>query len=200
MHLLFHTWSITLSNSLENLRKLLCLDEVVQELDRLYAIDSLTGIFNRNGFQRSANALFQDCIAKQLPVMIMFVDMDGLKYVNDSHGHKEGDRAIRTIASILQVVCMKQEITCRFGGDEFFIFAADYTEEDERQLRQRIHAALDLCNRHGGLPYRLCLSLGSCVMVPQPGSNVFQLISLADNRMYEEKKKKNPSKYLKQGL
>lgn len=195
---MFHSWSINISNSLENFRKLLCLDEIVQELDRLYAIDSLTGIFNRNGFKRSAGTLFDSCIENGRSVMIMFADMDGLKAINDSYGHKTGDHAIRSIAGILQESCLHGEIACRFGGDEFFIFAADYTEADAERLRSRIQNGLDVCNRNAGVPYQLGISIGACITVPQPGSSIFQLITVADHRMYEEKKKKNPSKYLKQ--
>ena len=194
----FHSWSINISNSLENFRKLLCLDEIVQELDRLYAIDSLTGIYNRNGFKRSAGTVFEDCIENGRKVMIMFADMDGLKTINDDFGHKAGDHAIRSIAAVLQESCVHGEIACRFGGDEFFIFAADYSEQDAEKLRSRIQDGLDICNRNAGRPYQLGISLGACITVPQPGSTIFQLITIADHRMYEEKKKKNPSKYLKQ--
>ena len=195
---MFHSWSINISNSLENFRKLLCLDEIVQELDRLYAIDSLTGIFNRNGFKRSAGKVFDECIENGRTVMIMFADMDGLKAINDSFGHKAGDHAIRSIASVLQESCLHGEIACRFGGDEFFIFAADYTEQEAEKLRSRIQEGLEICNRNAGRPYQLGISIGACITVPQPGTTIFQLITIADHRMYEEKKKKNPSKYLKQ--
>ena len=197
---LFHSWSINISNTLENFRKILCLDEVVQELDKLYAIDSLTGIYNRNGFKRGSQGLFEDCIRQHRTVMVMFADMDGLKTINDNHGHKAGDHAIRSIAAILQESCINGEIACRFGGDEFFIFGADYDEEKAVALRDRIMAALEICNRNAGLPYQLSVSLGACITIPPKGSSIFQLITIADNRMYEEKKKKNPSKYLKQAI
>lgn len=195
---LFHSWSLSISNSMENLRKILCLDDVVHELDKLYAIDSLTGIYNRNGFKRSAQGIFDTCIAEKRTVMVMFADMDGLKTINDSYGHKVGDYAIRSIAAVLQESCTHDEIVCRFGGDEFFIFGVDYDEPKAVALRDKIMKNLEICNRNSGKPYRLSVSLGACITVPPPSSTIFQLISIADNRMYEEKKKKNPSKYLKQ--
>ncbi len=194
---LFHSWSINISNTLENFRKLLCLDEIVQELDKLYAIDSLTGIYNRNGFKRSAQTLFEECMAQHRQVMVMFADMDGLKHINDNYGHKAGDHAIRSIAAVLQESCLHGEIACRFGGDEFFIFGADYTEAEAERLRARIQKGLDICNRNSGRPYELSVSIGACITVPPKDSSIFQLITVADNKMYEEKKKKNPSKYLK---
>ena len=197
---LFHSFSINISNSLENFRKILCLDEIVQELDKLYAIDSLTAIYNRNGFKRSAQTLFDECMEEHRQVMVMFADMDGLKYINDNYGHKAGDHAIRSIAAILQESCVHGEIACRFGGDEFFIFGADYTEAEAEKLRARIQKGLDICNRNSGRPYQLSVSIGACITVPPKDSSIFQLITVADNKMYEEKKKKNPSKYLKQPL
>ncbi|MBP0966574.1 MAG: GGDEF domain-containing protein [Oscillospiraceae bacterium] len=195
---MFHSWSINISNTLENFRKILCLDEIVEELDKLYAIDTLTGIFNRNGFKRSAQVVFDQCIRERRSVMVMFADMDELKSINDSYGHAAGDHALRSIALILQEACTRGEIVCRFGGDEFFIFSADYTEADAAALRNRIQSSLDICNAHAGLPYKLSLSMGACITVPPEGSTVFQLITLADSKMYEEKKKRFPSKYLKQ--
>ena len=195
---MFHSWSITISNTLENFRKILCLDEIVEELDKLYAIDSLTGIFNRNGFKRSAQVVFDRCIRERRSVMVMFADMDGLKAINDSYGHAAGDRALRSIAGLLQTACTRGEIVCRFGGDEFFVFCEDYTEEDVAALRSRILKGLEICNAYSGTPYQLSLSMGACITVPPEGSTIFQLITLADNKMYEEKKKRNPSKYLKQ--
>lgn len=197
---MFHSWSINISNALENFRKLLCLDEIVQELDKIYAIDSLTGIYNRNGFKRSSQKIFEECIENERTVMIMFADMDGLKKINDSYGHKAGDHAIRSIAMVLQEACENGEIACRFGGDEFFIFGADYTEEAAAELQARIQSRLDICNRNSGQEYQLSVSMGACITVPPKGSSIFQLVTVADNRMYEEKKKKNPSKYLKQPL
>lgn len=195
---MFHSWALNISNTLENFRKLLCLDEMVQELDKLYAIDSLTGIYNRNGFKRIAQTVFERCISEKRSVMIMFCDMDGLKSINDTYGHKEGDHAIRSIAAILQECCVKGETPCRFGGDEFFIFGADYTEEDAEILKKRVQDAIDICNRNSGRPYQLGLSMGACITVPPEDCTIFQLITLADKKMYEEKKKRNPSKYLSQ--
>lgn len=197
---LFHSWSINISNTLENFRKILALDAVVQELNKLYAIDSLTGIYNRNGFKRSVQDVYAACIEERRTVMVMFADMDGLKKINDTYGHKAGDYAIRSIAAVLQECCTNGEIACRFGGDEFLIFGADYSEEKAVALRDRIVKNLDICNRNAGRPYQLSVSMGACITVPPKGSSVFQMITAADNRMYEEKKKKNPSKYLKQPL
>ena len=87
---------------MENIRRIIYLDNAVQELDKLYSTDPLSGIANRNGFRRQTEPIFDRCIAEQKPVMVMFIDMDGLKMINDTYGHKSGDIAIRSLAAILQ--------------------------------------------------------------------------------------------------
>lgn len=195
---LFHNFIMYIGNSLESVRKIICLDRVTQKLNKLYTIDTLANINNRNGFRISTQHLFQDCIRQQKPVMLMFLDMDGLKYINDTFGHKAGDNAICCMADVLQEVCTEQEICCRFGGDEFIIFAPDYTEEKAQKFSRRIQNLLELANQKKKLPYTLAASLGYHITVPKEGTNIFQLVTIADHIMYEEKKRRKNSRYLKQ--
>ena len=182
---------------------MLPLNSTMEEVYYAIALSRMTGFNLQQALQLyrelgGAQAVYEHCIEAQRPVMIMFADMDDLKSINDNYGHKAGDYAIRSIATVLQEACFKDEITCRFGGDEFFIFGPDYSETEAVSLRNRIQHRLDICNRNSGSPYKLSISIGSYIAVPSKGSSVFQLITQADNIMYEEKKKKNPSKYLKQ--
>ncbi|MBR3631185.1 MAG: GGDEF domain-containing protein [Oscillospiraceae bacterium] len=193
---LFHNCIMAIANSLESVRKIICLDRVTRKLNRLYTVDSLAEINNRNGFRISTQHLFTWCINAQKPVMLMFLDMDGLKYINDTYGHKAGDAAITEMADILTSSCSDGEVCCRFGGDEFIVFAADYTEERAKALSDRINTKLAAANRKE-LPYTLAASLGYYITVPQRDTNLFQLVTVADNIMYAEKKRKKMSRYLK---
>ncbi len=194
---LFHTWVMNIANYLESVRKIICLDRVTQKLDKLYTIDTLANINNRNGFRISTQQLYSYCISTQKPVMLMFLDMDGLKQINDTYGHKEGDNAIIAMAEVLRMSCTGGEVCCRFGGDEFIIFAADYTEERAAALQQRIERLLNETNETRQLPYKLATSLGYHITVPKPEMDLFQLVTIADNIMYAAKKKKKTSRYLK---
>lgn len=194
---MFQTWCITLSNMLENIRKIICLDHAVQKLDKLYTIDTLSGIYNRNGFVINTEHLFNSCIHGTRPVMLMFLDMDELKYINDNYGHSTGDEAIHDIAEVIRSSCQNGEIYCRFGGDEFIIFAADYTENDADELTARINRNIQILNSSRKKPYTLSASIGYHITCPQQGMDVFHLVTVADNVMYENKKKKKLSKYLK---
>lgn len=194
---LFHNCVMDIANSLESVRKIVCLDRVTRKLNNLYTVDTLANINNRNGFRIDTQHPFQECIEQQKPVMLMFLDMDGLKSINDTYGHKDGDTAISTMAEVLRTVCNGGEICCRFGGDEFIIFGADYTEEKAEALSRRILDTLDEYNQMLGLPYQLDTSLGYHITVPKAGMNLFQLVTIADNIMYEQKKRKKNSRYLK---
>lgn len=194
---LFHNCVMDIANSLESVRKIICLDRVTQKLNKLYTIDSLADINNRNGFRINTQQLYSYCISAKKPVMLMFLDMDGLKYINDTFGHKAGDSAISSMADVLKKACSGGEVCCRFGGDEFIVFAADYTEAQAQALSERIQALLDEKNAASHAPYTLATSLGYHITVPQPDTNLFQLVTVADNIMYAEKKRRKTSRYLK---
>lgn len=194
---LFHNCVMNIANSLENVRKIICLDRVTHKLNNLYTVDNLAKINNRNGFRINTQHMYDYCIENQIPVMLMFLDMDGLKSINDNYGHKAGDAAIAAMADVLRKVCVSGEVCCRFGGDEFIIFAADYTEEEAEYLSEQIEELLKRKNEEFEYPCKLETSLGYHITVPQADMNLFQLVTQADNVMYEQKKRKKKSKYLK---
>ncbi|WP_294754505.1 GGDEF domain-containing protein [uncultured Ruminococcus sp.] len=193
--LLCHTLSMVLSNSLENIRKLTHLNKAMDELNRLYVIDQLCNIYNRNGFINIADDMFKECIAKGSQIMISFIDMDGLKFINDNYGHNEGDFAIQRIASIIHNCCEKDCICARFGGDEFVYFSPNATESDAATLARKINMALDNINKLLQKPYTISASIGSVVTVAKEGDTLYSIVKLADDKMYEVKKlKKNARK------
>lgn len=194
---MFQTWCITLSNMLENVRKIISLDLAVQKLNKLYTIDTLTGIYNRNGFVNNAEPQFRQCIENHRPVMLMFIDMDGLKGINDNYGHDEGDNAIRAIAHIIEDSCVNSEVYCRFGGDEFIIFAAGFSSDEAQRLTQKINDNTEMYNNKYKTPYTIAASIGYHIAYPDEGEELFDLVTIADNIMYKAKKKKKLSKYLK---
>ena len=194
---LFHNFITNISNSLESVRKIISLDRTTQKLNKLYTIDTLANINNRNGFRIGTQHQFQECIRLKKPVMLMFLDMDGLKYINDTFGHKAGDNAICCMADVLIQACSSQEVCCRFGGDEFIVFAADYSEIQAQALADKIRSLLEQLNQRKKFSYTLAASLGYHIAVPEKDTNLFQLVTIADHAMYEEKKRRKNSRYLK---
>jgi diguanylate cyclase (GGDEF)-like protein len=194
---MFETLCINICNSLENLRKLMCLEYAVDRLANLYTKDTFSGIYNRNGFVQATNDIYHDCMENGRDIMLMFIDLDGLKIINDTYGHDVGDRAICNIADVLRDSCTDGEIFCRFGGDEFIVFGADYTEEQAQQLTQRIEANIAGINASGENPFILSASSGYTIAKPKKGEDIFNFVTYADNMMYAEKRKKKQSRHLK---
>lgn len=193
----FETMCINISNSLENVRKLICLENAIMKLDKLYALDPFSGIYNRNGFMQATKEIYTHCAESERDIMLMFIDLDGLKRINDTFGHSVGDQAICNIADVIVKTCTSGEIYCRFGGDEFIIFAADYTENDAQKLTNDIKDQINQINSKKENPYVLSASTGYVIAKPKIGEDIFRFVSAADNMMYSEKKKKKLSRYLK---
>lgn len=194
---IFETFCINLSNSLENIRKLTCLEYAVDTLGKLYTQDSFSGIYNRNGFVQATENVYTSCIEQKRSIMLMFIDLDGLKKINDTYGHSIGDNAICNIADVLTESCTNNEIFCRFGGDEFIIFAADYSDSDAQKLSQRIKDNISKINKSNVNPFKLSASTGYVIAKPGKDEDIFNFVTAADKIMYIEKRKKKLSRYLK---
>ncbi|MBR2283585.1 MAG: GGDEF domain-containing protein [Ruminococcus sp.] len=195
--MLCHTLMMNISNSIENIRKLVRLESANTDLERLYVTDQLCNIFNRNGFIRTADKMFKQCADRGEKILISFIDMDGLKLINDSYGHKEGDFALQRLAAVISDCCTDGRICARFGGDEFIIFGANASEDDieplERSFMNRINAINQIIHK----PYEVAASIGTIVTEIDPDVKLFTLITRADEIMYEQKKKKRTSRYLR---
>lgn len=195
--MLCHSLMLSISNSIENIRKLIHLNKVIHELDKLYVLDPMCGIYNRNGFIRVTDKLLKQCQAQERSVMISFIDMDGLKLINDHYGHKEGDFALQRLTSVIQECCGDDKVCARFGGDEFIIFGADSDEDDMEKLENDFRKKLSEVNSIIMKPYNIDASIGTVVANVTPDDKLFELITQADAIMYEQKKRKKTSRYLR---
>ncbi len=192
-----HSLMMNISNSIENIRKLLHLNNVISELDKLYVIDPLCGIYNRNGFIREADSFYRRCESNGESLMIGFIDMDGLKIINDSYGHKEGDFALQRLAAVIKDCCSADQICARFGGDEFIVLGVGGTEETAQGFERLFRKRLEDINHIIHKPYELDASIGTYVSPVREGVTLFNMITAADELMYERKKKKKTSRYLR---
>lgn len=192
-----HSLLMNISNSIENIRKLMHLNNAIDELDRLYVIDPLCNIYNRNGFIRAADKIFRRCQKSGGNVMISFIDMDGLKFINDNYGHNEGDFALQRLAGIIKECSDEKYICARFGGDEFIIFGSGVTQEEADALERRFEKKLADFNSIINKPYELASSIGTCITDVTEDTKLFRLITQADEKMYEQKKRKKTSRYLR---
>ena len=174
--LLCHTMTMSIGNAIDNISK-------------LNVLDPLCKIYNRNGFNTNAGYIFKECRASASPLSISFIDMDNLKMINDTYGHKEGDIAIKALADSISSSCNSGDICGRFGGDEFVAIGrgADFAEKFEQALQERI----DKINEKSNKPYKLSASYGHITATPQITDTLFDLIQQADAKMYEGKKERH---------
>jgi diguanylate cyclase (GGDEF)-like protein len=142
----------------------------------------LTGLYNRAYFAEELARLGR---GRRFPVSLIMADMDGLKQVNDSLGHAEGDKLIRRAAEVLQASVRAEDLVTRTGGDEFAIILPDTTAEAAAEAVLRIHSVAELNNKFHGTP-ELRLSVGAATGLE--GANLTGVLREADDKMYVEKR------------
>ena len=126
--------------------------------------------------------------------MITFIDMDGLKFINDNYGHDEGDFAIQRLAGVIKECCHPDNICARFGGDEFVLFDSDASNSSAESLERRFNAKLERINQIINKPYIISASLGSNITTVGEEDTLYKIIKQADELMYKVKKKKRNSR------
>lgn len=131
----YHSFSMSLSTALQILKYQLEQKQIIKRLDYEYAHDALTGSYNRRGFLQRLSDIFKLCIQEKKPMMLMAMNMDGLKKINDVYGHCAGDEAIAALAEQLNA-CMQEGMVCAcYGGDEFI--AAGILSKEEAEYCQK---------------------------------------------------------------
>ncbi len=161
-----------------------------EKIVALSITDQLTGLHNRRGFLVFAEQQLKLADRNRRRVLLFFADLDGLKGINDTLGHKEGDQAIADMASVLKDTFRSSDIIARMGGDEFAILAIDPEENNIELIMNRLQNQVDLHNRQAKRKYQLSISVGSSFYDPENPSSVDELMASADALMYEQKRKK----------
>lgn len=161
-----------------------------EKIVALSITDQLTGLHNRRGFLVFAEQQLKLADRNRRRVLLFFADLDGLKGINDTLGHKEGDQAIADVATVLRDTFRSSDIIARMGGDEFAILAIDPEENNIELIMNRLQNQVDLHNRQAKRKYQLSISVGSSFYDPENPSSVDELMASADALMYEQKRKK----------
>lgn len=156
-----------------------------EELRQQAAADPLTGLYNR----QYADEKIESMLKQKIPFTVCFLDLDGLKYVNDQFGHEEGDHYILTTTDHIQRSCRcGKDLLCRYGGDEFLILFEGLLAEKAEEKAEAINRDLGRIGCDGDFPYSMSLSYG---VVESPSySDGAAMIQEADRKMYEQKRKK----------
>ena len=185
----YNIWIANIAVALETLLHKSSIRELVEDLEIASTHDKLTGMYNRRGFEKCMNRAFDEKKEEQqTTVAAIVIDMDRLKSINDVYGHTEGDYAINSLAHIISACCTENEIAGRTGGDEFYIFAFDYSEEKAMHYKKRFNAALDDFNKTENKPYTLNASIGIYMADISQHTLPEDFLKRADEKMYAMKR------------
>lgn len=167
---------------------------LIRQLERIANLDGLTGAFNRHYFHKELERVIQNAERFQkLYFSIFLIDLNGLKMVNDTYGHREGDRMIIQTSQLLLKVCRKTDIVCRFGGDEFILLCPSTSYEQAIKLLNRLRkeeqqnfiSCQDSNDVTQIIPIRLSIGISSS----SEGIAPLKVMETADQRMYQDKAK-----------
>ncbi|HKM06527.1 MAG TPA: GGDEF domain-containing protein [Sphaerochaeta sp.] len=159
-------------------------------LKLLAVVDDLTGLFNRRGFLTLARQNIELSKRNGSDVMLVFLDLDGLKQINDNYGHHIGDIAIQAMATILQKVFRKSDIIARLGGDEFTVLAIDCTVKEYHLIMKRMNELVEDYNTNSLNKFTLAVSSGAAPYNTKNQLSVEDLLQEADRELYKVKKEK----------
>lgn len=176
-----------LTSSMENLHKKEQLEHMNRKLSKLYLMDPLTGMYNRMGYQKLGENYFQVMHARKQKILIFFIDLDRLKYINDTFGHEYGDYAICATAKAIMKHCGKDAVPARTGGDEFVLVQSYETDAAARKQLNDMRKELELESKRMGLKFELSISVGSAVTDPEKELSFEEYVKIADEKMYRDK-------------
>ena len=162
----------------------------LEQVRQLAVVDELTGLNNRRGFLILFEHHRELAVRKQVPLTLVFIDLDGMKQINDTYGHQEGDRALIETARLLTTTFRKSDVIARLGGDEFCVLLTEGSEQGGEVAINRLIANVESEMASENRTYGLSLSLGIGRYDPKDPVPVDILIQRADHAMYVQKEAK----------
>ena len=153
-------------------------------------LDELTGLHNRRGFVTLATQDLGVARRAKQSLLVAFGDLDGLKHINDTLGHAEGDAALRDVAGILRRTFRDSDLIARIGGDEYAVLVRSAEANGVEALRRRLNHQLTEFNA-GSQRYRISISIGFAHRPAESVTSVESLLNLADRALYLEKRRRD---------
>jgi diguanylate cyclase (GGDEF)-like protein len=151
--------------------------------------DELTGLYNRRRFFVLTEQCLKVAIRAKKRSLLLYIDMDDLKLINDHFGHNDGDQALIDLASILKNTFRESDIIARIGGDEFVVLL-ESTDENDEMLITRLDENIRDYNAKASQHYKLSVSVGAAQFDPEYPISIDELLSKADALMYAQKRKR----------
>ena len=172
------TFAIQAAIALDNRRLML-------EKDRMAVRDGLTGVYNRSFLELAMETTAKDLRRNGGVASVLFVDVDGMKTVNDTYGHQAGDGLLVRLGALLRECCRETDVVARYGGDEFVVLMPDTDAEGAHQVALKVEAALARHNASATAQERVSASTGTH---SAGAADIDELLREADRRMYVSKR------------
>jgi diguanylate cyclase (GGDEF)-like protein len=176
-----------------SLRDITALVASREEMRAMTMVDDLTGLYNRRGLLALGRQQVAFAQRSRRALLVLYADLDNMKWINDTHGHAEGDRAIEAAAEVLRYTFRRSDVIARVGGDEFAVLSLEVTPGAIDIVSARLDAALAAYNAKGLRPYPVSLSVGASYYDPESPCTVEELLDRADSLMYQQKRERRPS-------
>ncbi|MFB3303001.1 putative bifunctional diguanylate cyclase/phosphodiesterase [Pseudomonas sp. AMR01] len=158
-----------------------------QQLEFQAVTDPLTGLLNRRGFHQAVENTLLRSERNGNALVLLYLDLDGFKRVNDSLGHDAGDRVLRWVSEQMQACLRSYDILGRMGGDEFTALLELEFPEQAAKIAEKLIERVSVCQQVDGLDVMLGASIGIATF-PDCGSDLNGLLRAADIAMYEAKR------------
>jgi diguanylate cyclase (GGDEF)-like protein/PAS domain S-box-containing protein len=166
-------------------------ETMIKKLKEASIKDEMTGLYNRRGFFNIAREYIALAARRKTKMFLLYVDMDGLKQINDTFGHHIGDQALIQLAEFMNRTFRTSDIKGRMGGDEFAVFPIDSSLDGVETALGRLQKTIDEFNAAADKPFRVSISTGLSFYDPERPATIEDLLMRADTLMYERKRSKS---------
>lgn len=166
---------------------------LLSALRSLSLIDDLTGLYNRQGFAELGERQLKLARRMVRRVVLLYLDVDRFKTINDTLGHHVGDRALRRISNMMRAAFRRSDIMGRVEGDDFAVLALEASEDDGELMTRRLREHVRSFNEDGREPYQLSVSIGVARFDPDEPMALGELTEEARRLMNQEKAGKRPA-------
>lgn len=183
-----YLWAVSMGQNLERLRQNFLMEEMNKMLSELSVTDALTGVYNRLGCEKIAFPLLEECYKAGKQSVMIFVDINKMKVINDCFGHEQGDNAIKLTANAIRDAVDEEWVVVRYGGDEFLAAGPCSNDDELNRIVERIHNNLINATHKKKLPFTLKAEIGEEYIDINEELDLYNSIRIADAKMYAKKK------------
>jgi diguanylate cyclase (GGDEF)-like protein len=169
-------------------------DMAESELNAIHlaSVDELTRIPNRRGFVAMTQRCISLCARHDLPVSLVYFDLDNFKSINDRFGHDEGDQALTAFADLMRKTFRESDTFARIGGDEFVALLTNTGENRAAEVVERLRSQVEAFSAQADRGYEIKFTDGVVTMRPNETSTIDDLLREADAMMYDKKRANKP--------